>query len=168
VVKKDEEDHDPNKGLTKKMKKTIIKKELESREYETKDTPKEKEDDTDEWDGEHELDMGLKKIAEELRVKDYDVDVEIEHDEELTEPTEKSNTYIKSIDKGITTTKELDDKKGPINREDIKEIKEKENGLIAPTIKKYDDAVNRIGSNKEVRNGDTNKLYFKKRKDDKS
>jgi len=168
VVKKDEEDYDPNKGLTKKMKKSIIKKEFESREYETKDIPKEKEDDTDEWDEEHELDMGLKKIAEELGVKDYDVDVEIEHDDELTEPTKDSKVYIKSIEKGVTTPKELDDKKGPISREDIKEIKEKENGLIAPTIKKYNDAVNRIGSNKEVRNGDTNKLYFKKRKDDKS
>lgn len=168
VVKKDEEDYDPNKGLTKKMKNSIIKKEFESREYETKGIPEEKEDDTDEWDEEDELDMGLKKIAEDLGVKDYDVDVEIEHDDELTEQTKESNTYIKSIDKGVTTTKELDDKKGPINREDIKEIKEKENGLIAPTIKKYNDAVNRIGSNKEVRNGDTNKLYFKKRKDDKS
>lgn len=168
VVKKDEEDYDPNKGLTKKMKNSIIKKEFESREYATKYIPEEKEDDTDEWDEEHELDMGLKKIAEDLGVKDYDVDVEIERDDELTEPTKESNTYIKSIDKGVTTNKELDDKKGPINREDIKEIKEKENGLIAPTIKKYNDAVNRIGSNKEVRNGDTNKLYFKKRKDDKS
>lgn len=166
VVKKDEEDHDPNKGLTKKMKKAIIKKELESKE--DANIPEEKEDDTDEWDEEDELDMGLKKIAEDLGVKDYDVDVEIEHDDELTEPTKESNTYIKSIDKGVTTAKELDDKKGPINREDIKEIKEKEKGLIAPTIKKYNDAVNRIGSNKEVRNGDTNKLYFKKRKDDKS
>mgnify|MGYP003638523084 CR=1 FL=1 len=172
VVKKDDDELtnaknttvDPNKGITPEMRKAIVREEIKSRE----DDSKEKEDDTDEWDESHALDMVLNDMVEDLEEEDYDVDVEVEHNDELTEPTKESKVYIKSIEKGVTTPKELDDKKGPISREDIKEIKEKENGLIAPTIKKYNDAVNRIGSNKEVRNGDTNKLYFKKRKDDKS
>jgi len=114
-------------------------------------------------------DINSEDITEELEnvlgnddLTDYDTDIEIEYEDEIEEPNEELSQIKTEI------VKEPKDKetKSTINIEDIKEIKEK--GLIAPTIKKYKNEINRIGSNKEVRNGDTNKLYFKKRKDDKS
>jgi hypothetical protein len=60
---------------------------------------------------------------------------------------------------------EIDDKK-QISREDIKEIKENERGfsVAIPTRKKpNNNAIDRIGSNKEIRDGKTDKIFFKRR-----
>ena len=103
VVKKDDDELtnakngtvNPNKGITPEMRKAIVREEIKSRE----DDPKEKEDDTDEWDESHALDMVLNDMVEDLEEEDYDVDVEVEHNDELTEPTKESKVYIKSIEK---------------------------------------------------------------------
>ena len=174
---------DPNKGLTPEMKKAIVREELKSKEdvakeivLEFEDEPKEKEDDTDEWDESHALDMVLNSMVEDLdedeltkeledtlesegeEQLDYDTDVEIEHEDEVIESKPEGKNYVKSIENGVSLHGEepIEDEeiKKPINREDIKEIKEEK--------------INRIGSNKEVRDGNTDKIYFKKRKDDKS
>lgn len=130
----------------------------------------------DEWDEDHVLDMVLNDIVNELEEDeltkeleetlesegeeplDYDVDVEIEHEDEVIESKPEGKNYVKSIENGVSLHGEEpvedEDIKKPINREDIKEIKEEK--------------INRIGSNKEVRDGNTDKIYFKKRKDDKS
>ncbi len=49
--------------------------------------------------------------------------------------------------------------------EDIKEVKERERGfsVTIPTRKKKGNTVDRIGSNKEVRDGDNDTVYFKRR-----
>lgn len=174
---------DPNEGLTVEMKKAIVREELKSKEdvakeivQEFEDEPKEKEDDTDEWDESHALDMVLNSMVEDLdedeltkeledtlesegeEQLDYDTDVEIEHEDEVIESKPEGKNYVKSIENGVSLDGEepVEDEeiKKPINREDIKEIKEEK--------------INRIGSNKEVRDGNTDKIYFKKRKDDKS
>jgi hypothetical protein len=177
---------DPNEGITPEMKGVIVAEEIKSREdiakeivkeFESKpNKPKEKEDDTDEWDESHALDMVLNSMVEDLdedeltkeleetlesegeEQLDYDVDVEIEHKDEVIESKPEGKNYVKSIENGVSLNSEepVEDEeiKKPINREDIKEIKEEK--------------INRIGSNKEVRDGNTDKIYFKKRKDDKS
>jgi hypothetical protein len=174
---------DPNEGITPEMKKVIVREELKSKEdvakeivQEFEDEPKEKEDDTDEWDESHALDMVLNSMVEDLdedeltkeledtlesegeEQLDYDTDVEIEHEDEVIESKPEGKNYVKSIENGVSLHGEepVEDEeiKKPINREDIKEIKEEK--------------INRIGSNKEVRDGNTDKIYFKKRKDDKS
>lgn len=59
--------------------------------------------------------------------------------------------------------------KKPISREEIKEIKEGERGfsVTIPTRKKDNtrSSIDRIGSNKEVRDGKNDIIYFKKRND---
>ena len=174
---------DPNEGITPEMKKVIVREELKSKEdvakeivQEFEDEPKEKEDDTDEWDESHALDMVLNSMVEDLdedeltkeledtlesegeEQLDYDTDVEIEHEDEVIESKPEGKNYVKSIENGVSLHGEepVEDEeiKKHINREDIKEIKEEK--------------INRIGSNKEVRDGNTDKIYFKKRKDDKS
>jgi hypothetical protein len=63
---------------------------------------------------------------------------------------------------------ERKEEKKPITREDIKEIKEEERGfsVTIPTRKKDNtrNSIDRIGSNKEVRDGKTDTVYFKRRK----
>ena len=177
---------DPNEGITPEIKKAIVAEELKSREDIAKEIvkefesesnkPEEKEDDTDEWDESHALDMVLNSMVEDLdedeltkeledtleseneEQLDYDTDVEIEHEDEVIESKPEGKNYVKSIENGVSLNGEepVEDEeiKKPINREDIKEIKEEK--------------INRIGSNKEVRDGNTDKIYFKKRKDDKS
>jgi hypothetical protein len=167
---------DPNEGITPEMREAILREELKSKEdvakeivQEFEDEPKEKEDDTDEWDESHALDMVLNNMVEDLdedeltkelediletegeEQLDYD-GLEIEHEDELTEIKPETKNYVKSIENGISL--EDEESKKHINREDIKEIKEEK--------------INRIGSNKEVRDGNTDKIYFKKRKNDKS
>lgn len=53
-----------------------------------------------------------------------------------------------------------------IRREDIKEIREKERGFSVPvpSRNKKTNTVDRIGSNKEIRDGKADRVYFKKRK----
>tara|TARA_Y100000385_G_scaffold56732_1_gene54358 strand:+ start:1087 stop:1857 length:771 start_codon:yes stop_codon:yes gene_type:complete len=54
---------DPNKGLTEDMKKTIIEKENEILE---------KEDDADEWDEDHALDMVMNRMVDDLSEEEID------------------------------------------------------------------------------------------------
>ena len=190
---------DPNEGITPEMKEVIVAEEIKAREEIAKEIvenfedesnePQEKEDDTDEWDESHALDMVLNDIvgdldSEELTKEledtlesetseqlDYDVDVEI--DDEIIEPKKDNKTYVKSIENGVSLSgeekAEEDEENKQIKREDIKEIKENESRRInSPNQRPSTNSINRIGSNKEVRDGDTNKIYFKKRKDDKS
>lgn len=177
---------DPNEGITPEMKEVIAAEEIKSREEIAKEIvqnfenesnePQEKEDDTDEQDESHALDIVLNSMVEDLdedeltkeledtlesegeEQLDYDTDVEIEHEYEVIKPKPEGKNYVKSIENGVSLHDEepVEDEeiKKPINREDIKEIKEEK--------------INRIGSNKEVRDGNTDKIYFKKRKDDKS
>lgn len=177
---------DPNEGITPEMKEVIAAEEIKSREeiakeivenFENKSNePQEKEDNTDEQDESHALDIVLNSMVEDLdedeltkeledtlesegeEQLDYDTDVEIEHEYEVIKPKPEGKNYVKSIENGVSLHDEepVEDEeiKKPINREDIKEIKEEK--------------INRIGSNKEVRDGNTDKIYFKKRKDDKS
>lgn len=177
---------DPNEGITPEMKEVIVAEEIKSREEIAKEIvenfenesnePQEKEDDTDERDESHALDIVLNSMVEDLdedeltkeledtlesegeEQLDYDTDVEIEHEYEVIKPKPEVKNYVKSIENGVSLHDEepVEDEeiKKPINREDIKEIKEEK--------------INRIGSNKEVRDGNTDKIYFKKRKDDKS
>lgn len=159
---------DPNEGLTLEMKKTIVREELKSKEdvakeivQEFENEPKEKEDDTNELDESHALDMVLNSMVEDLdedeltkeleEQLDYN-DAKIEREDEVIETKPEGKNYIKSIENGVSLDGE--ENKKPIKREDIKEIKEGK--------------INRIGSNKEVRDGNTDKIYFKKRKNDKS
>ena len=153
IVKRKDDDDDnesnviKNKRLSKRIEKTIVREKIK---------PLEDIDMTEE----------LEKVLESDDLIEYDTDVEIEHEDEI----DKDSTWREStqVEKEVINSPNTNEKNVGINIEDIKEIKENKNGLIAPTIKKYNNEVNRIGSNKEVRNGDTNKLYFKKRKDDKS
>ncbi len=70
----------------------------------------------------------------------------------------KSNEGVEEI-----TTNETDEKKG-IAREDIKEIKESERGFsVSIPVRNKKNDVERIGANKEVRNGKSDKVYFKRR-----
>ena len=159
---------DPNEGLTLEMKKTIVREELKSKEdvakeivQEFENEPKEKEDDTNELDESHALDMVLNSMVEDLdedeltkeleEQLDYN-DAKIEREDEVIETKPEGKNYIKSIENGVSLDGE--ENKKPIKREDIKEIKEGK--------------INRIDSNKEVRHGNTDKIYFKKRKNDKS
>ena len=113
-------------------------------------------EDLDEDELTKELEDTLESEGEEQL--DYDTDVEIEHEDEVIKPKPEGKNYVKSIENGVSLHDEepVEDEeiKKPINREDIKEIKEEK--------------INIIGSNKEVRDGNTDKIYFKKRKDDKS
>ena len=53
--------------------------------------------------------------------------------------------------------------KGKIELEDIKEIKEGNRGFSVKVPEpKANNTIERIGSNKVVRNGDNNKVYFKR------
>lgn len=101
-------------------------------------------EDTLEYEGEEQL--------------DYDTDVEIEHEDEVIESKPEGKNYVKSIENGVSLNGEKSIKdeeiKKPIERDDIKEIKEEK--------------INRIGTNKEVRGGNTDMIYFKKRNDEKS
>ncbi len=104
---------DPNESITPEMKEVIVAEKIKSREEIAKEIvenfedqsnePQEKEDDTDEWDESHALDMVLNSMVEDLdedeltkeledtleseneEQLDYDTDVEIEHEDEVIE-----------------------------------------------------------------------------------
>ena len=142
----------------------IVKRDDEDEPYEVLNVKTKKVDSNKKM----KTDINPEDITEELEnvlgnddLTDYDTDIEIEYEDEI----EELNEELSQINPEIVKEPKDKETKSTINIEDIKEIKEK--GLIAPTIKKYNNEVNRIGSNKEVRNGDTNKLYFKKRRDGK-
>ena len=108
---------------------------------------------------------------------DNDVDVEIEYQDEIIEPeiNKESNSgkkiYVASIEKGVQEIKKTDEKvdiakesvKKPITREDIKEIKERERGFSVTVPVRKKTSIERIGSNKEVRDGKSDTVFFKKR-----
>ncbi len=156
---------DPNEGLTEDMKKVIVKEELKIKEEKAKEIvnqfePNEKEDDTEYFDEAHALDMVLNNMVEDL--EEEDIIEEADVIEELPKPENK--VYMKS-NEGVEeiTTNETDEKKG-ITREDIKEIKESERGFsVTIPVRNKKNNVERIGSNKEVRDGKSDKVYFKRR-----
>ena len=156
---------DPNEGLTEDMKKVIVKEELKIKEEKVKEIvnqfeSNEKEDDTEYFDEAHALDMVLNNMVEDL--EEEDIIEEADVIEELSKPENK--VYMKS-NEGVEeiTTNETDEKKG-IAREDIKEIKESERGFsVSIPVRNKKNDVERIGSNKEVRNGKSDKVYFKRR-----
>jgi hypothetical protein len=110
-------------------------------------------------------------------------------DEDLDEPTALANsglTELEPIEEEEPKHKPLPDQKpkiiepefevpeevpvtevksDKITIDDIKEVKERERGfsVTIPTRKKKGNTVDRIGSNKEVRNGDKDTVYFKRR-----
>lgn len=108
---------------------------------------------------------------------DNDIDVEIEHQDEVIESEVKEdlNTdkkiYVASIEKGVQEANKVEENvevkeeaiKKPITREDIKEIKERERGFSVTVPVRKKNSIERIGSNKEVRNGKSDTVYFKKR-----
>jgi len=156
---------DPNEDLTEDMKKVIVKEELKLKEEKVKEIvnqfeSNEKEDDTEYFDEAHALDMVLNNMVEDL--EEEDIIEEADVIEELPKPENK--VYMKS-NEGVEeiTTNETDEKKG-IAREDIKEIKESERGFsVSIPVRNKKNDVERIGSNKEVRNGKSDKVYFKRR-----
>jgi len=156
---------DPNEGLTEDMKKVIVKEELKTKEEKAKEIvnqfePNEKEDDTEYFDEAHALDMVLNNMVEDLEEEDI-----IEEADVIEEsPKPENKVYMKS-NEGVEeiTTNETDEKKG-ITREDIKEIKESERGFsVTIPVRNKKNNVERIGSNKEVRDGKSDKVYFKRR-----
>ena len=156
---------DPNEGLTEDMKKVIVKEELKIKEEKAKEIvnqfePNEKEDDTEYFDEAHALDMVLNNMVEDLEEEDI-----IEEADVIEEsPKPENKVYMKS-NEGVEeiTTNETDEKKG-ITREDIKEIKESERGFsVTIPVRNKKNNVERIGSNKEVRDGKSDKVYFKRR-----
>lgn len=93
---------------------------------------------------------------------DESVDIEI-----LDNPVEE-NVFITPLPevKEVEPPQFKPKEKKPITREDIKEIKESERGFSVsiPTRKKADNnTIERIGSNKEMRDGKYDKIYFKRR-----
>ncbi len=156
---------DPNEDLTEDMKKVIVKEELKLKEEKVKEIvnqfeSNEKEDDTEYFDEAHALDMVLNNMVEDL--EEEGIIEEADVIEELPKPENK--VYMKS-NEGVEeiTTNETDEKKG-IAREDIKEIKESERGFsVSIPVRNKKNDVERIGSNKEVRNGKSDKVYFKRR-----
>lgn len=108
---------------------------------------------------------------------DNDIDVEIEHQDGIIEsevneePNDDKKIYVASIENGVQEVNKVEEKievteepiKKPITREDIKEIKERERGFSVTVPVRKKNSIERIGSNKEVRDGKSDTVYFKKR-----
>jgi hypothetical protein len=107
---------------------------------------------------------------------DNDIDVEIEHQDEEIEPEVKEEStnnkvFVKSVNNGVQEVKGVEDNikiteepiKKAISREDIKEIKERERGFSVTVPVRKKNSIERIGSNKEVRDGKSDTIFFKKR-----
>jgi len=107
---------------------------------------------------------------------DNDIDVEIELQDEEIEPEVKEESpnnkvFVKSVNNGVQEVKGVEDNikiteepiKKAISREDIKEIKERERGFSVTVPVRKKNSIERIGSNKEVRDGKSDTIFFKKR-----
>jgi len=110
---------------------------------------------------------------EEPEQLDNDIDVEIEHEDEVIEAKEE-HVFIPPVpeikDKKPSPEfkpKEefLESESNVVKREDIKEIKEREKpfSVNVPSRKKGNNSIERIGSNKEVRGNKTDTVFFKRR-----
>ena len=107
---------------------------------------------------------------------DNDIDVEIELQDEEIEPEVKEESpnnkvFVKSVNNGVQEVKGVEDNikiteepiKKAISREDIKEIKERERGFSVTVPVRKKNSIERIGTNKEVRDGKSDTIFFKKR-----
>ena len=121
------------------------------------------------WEGPKEEVDDSQYINEDVESEDNDADVEVEDEAKednvfippVPEPKEPE-PIIEFKPKEVVVNET--EKKG-ISREDIKEIKERENkfSVTIPSRKKTNNAISRIGSNKEVRDGKNDTVFFKRR-----
>ena len=114
----------PNEGLTPEMKRQIIEEEIKYRQ--------EKEDDTEEWDEDHALDMVMNQMVEDL--SDEDLDDIFNEQPNLVEEKESKAKRVKAPTSPSTDSEDyFDDYPIPVKEEDPTPPNE----ILQNALKKY-------------------------------
>jgi len=125
------------------------------------------------FDEDHALSEVMNQMVEDLEIEDIITPIEEELDDTVNEiepwdirpiPEEEQSTTVS--DKNVEVPvykKEPVIPTGKVNLEDIKEIKEGRGFSVDIPNPKTSNTIERIGSNKIIKNGDNNKVFFKRK-----
>ncbi len=125
--------------------------------------------DTVNFDEDHALSEVMNQMVEDLEIEDIITPIEEEKEEEIFTPIEE-HIVEENIEENIEEDVEQISKREPViptgkvTLEEIKEIKEGNRGFSIDIPKpKTSNTIERIGSNKIVKNGDNNTIFFKRK-----